>query len=206
MIVKSIHCLTPHWPRKFLNYEKWGLANLIQKHFGLTLEKRYQKHDWSRRPLYWEHIDYARMDTHYLLALHEIMQIQLKRKGLLEACIEESLCLTQREWNGRRFDGEDFLPVKKVHTLSKESLKVLRTLYEARDEWAQKRDVPVFHYATDGVLFGVAQNLPDDRQSLKGSVQTKYIGIVSKKSEELLRLVEKVKPTLDHYPKCVTHT
>ena len=66
---------------QFLNYEKWGFTNLIQKHFGFSLEKRYQKHDWSRRPLYWEHIDYARMDTHYLLALHEIMQIQLERKG-----------------------------------------------------------------------------------------------------------------------------
>ena len=53
--------------------------------------------------------------------------------------------------------------VSKAHTLSKVSLKVLRVLYEARDDWAQKRDVPVFHYATDGVLFGVAQNLPNDR-------------------------------------------
>lgn len=178
---------------QFLNYEKWGLANLIHKHFGLTLEKRYQKHDWSRRPLYWEHIDYARMDTHYLLALHEIMMIQLERKSLLEACIEESVCLTQREWNGRRFDGEDFMRMKKVHTLSSESLKVLRTLYEARDEWAEKRDVPVFHYATDGVLFGIAQNLPTDHQSLQESVQAKYAGLVAKKSEEFLRLVEQGK-------------
>lgn len=175
---------------QFLNYEKWGLANLIEKHFGFALEKRYQKHDWSRRPLYWEHIDYARMDTHYLLALHEIMRLQLERKGLFDACIEESTCLTKREWNGRRFDGEDFLRIKKVHTLSKVSLKVLRVLYEARDEWSQKRDVPVFHYATDGVLFGIAQNLPNDRKSLQESVQSKYVGVVSKKSAELLRLVK----------------
>ena len=65
--------------------------------------------------MYWEHIDYARMDTHYLLALHEIMQLQLERKGLFDACVEESICLTKREWNGRRFDGEDFLRIKK-HT------------------------------------------------------------------------------------------
>ena len=174
---------------QFLNYEKWGLANLIQRHFGFVLEKRYQKHDWSRRPLYWEHIDYARMDTHYLLALYEILELQLKRKNLLDACLEESTCLTQREWNGRQFDGEDFLRVKKTHTLSKQSLKVLRTLYEARDEWAKKRDVPVFHYATDAVLFGVAQNLPEDRSSLIEAVHSKYAGLVSKKSAELLKLV-----------------
>ena len=174
---------------QFLNYEKWGLAYLIQKHFGFVLEKRYQKHDWSRRPLYWEHIDYARMDTHYLLALHEILKRQLERKGLLDACTEESTCLTQREWNGRQFDEGDFLRVKKVHTLSKESLKVLRTLYEARDAWAQKRDVPVFHYATDAVLFGVAYNLPEDRTSLIEAVHSKYAGLVSKKSADLLKLV-----------------
>lgn len=178
---------------QFLNYEKWGLANLIQRHFGFVLEKRYQKHDWSRRPLYWEHIDYARMDTHYLLALYEILKLQLERKDLLDACLEESTCLTQREWNGRQFDGEDFLRVKKAHTLSKESLKVLRTLYETRDGWAKRRDVPVFHYATDAVLFGVAQNLPEDRSSLIDAVHSKYAGLVSKKSAELLKLVEEGK-------------
>ena len=39
---------------QFLDYEKFGLAHLIERHFGLILEKKYQKHDWSRRPLYQE--------------------------------------------------------------------------------------------------------------------------------------------------------
>ena len=83
------------------------------------------------------------MDTHYLLALYEIMQLQLDGKVYSDACVEESICLTKREWNGRRFDGEDFLRIKKAHTLSKVSLRVLRVLYEARDDLG-KQDVPFF--------------------------------------------------------------
>ncbi len=175
---------------QFLNYDKFGLANLIERHFGFQLEKRYQKHDWSRRPLRWEHIDYARMDTHYLLALHEIMTLQLKRVGLFDACMEESTCLTRREWNGRQFDDLDFLRVKKATALSKDSKKALRALYEARDVWAENRDVPVFHFATDGVLFSIAKQLPTDKESLIESVNPKYKGLVLKKQNQLLGLVK----------------
>ena len=55
---------------RFLRYDGLGLAALIQRHFGFTLDKKYQKHDWGRRPLLQEHLDYARGDTHWLLALY----------------------------------------------------------------------------------------------------------------------------------------
>ncbi len=176
---------------QFLNYEKFGLADLIQKHFGVRLEKRYQKHDWSRRPLYWEHIDYARMDTHYLLAIHEIMELQLKKLGLLEACLEESTCLTQRDWNGRLFDGLDYTRVKKAYALSEASLKVLRLLFETRDAWAEQRDVPVFHYAPDAVLTALAKDLPTTKAEVLNAVHDKHRGVVSKKWKELVDLVQK---------------
>ena len=176
---------------QFLDYDRFGLANLIEKHFGFKIEKKYQKHDWSRRPLYWEHIDYARMDTHYLLAMHEIMSFQLERLGLLDACMEESTCLTYREWNGRQFDELDFLRVKKANSLGKDSQKVLRMLYETRDAWSKGRDVPVFHYATDAVLWAVAKSLPADRAALLDAVPNKYRGVASRKSSEFLTLVEK---------------
>ena len=37
-----------------------GLADLIDRYFGITIDKQYQRHDWARRPLQDEHIQYAR--------------------------------------------------------------------------------------------------------------------------------------------------
>ena len=73
---------------QFLDYEKFGLAHLIERHFGLVLEKKYQKHDWSKRPLYQEHIDYARSDTHFLLSLQELLQRQLVARVFLELLLK----------------------------------------------------------------------------------------------------------------------
>ena len=33
------------------------------------MNKKYQRADWKRRPLTPEQLDYARLDTHYLVAL-----------------------------------------------------------------------------------------------------------------------------------------
>jgi ribonuclease D len=175
---------------QFLNYPKIGLANLIERHFGLVLEKQYQKHDWSRRPLWDEHIQYARSDTHFLLSLYEILCLQLQRKGLLEAALEESEYLTQREWNGRLYDGLDFLRIKKANQLSKTGLRVLRVLFDKRDELAEQRDSPVFHLAADAALWAIANTCPETGLELEACVPSKYKGTVKRHKSVWLSCIE----------------
>ena len=66
---------------QLLGFERIGLADLIGRFFGHEIDKQYQRHDWSRRPLLPEHIEYARGDTHFLLALREIMERKLTHAG-----------------------------------------------------------------------------------------------------------------------------
>ena len=54
-----------------LGWPQVGLAAILETHFGVTMNKRFQRADWKRRPLTPEQLDYARLDTHYLLALRE---------------------------------------------------------------------------------------------------------------------------------------
>src|SRR4029077_7909366 len=54
-----------------LGWPQVGLADILATHFGVTMNKKYQRADWKRRPLTPEQLDYARLDTHYLLALRE---------------------------------------------------------------------------------------------------------------------------------------
>lgn len=175
---------------QFLNYSKIGLANLIEKHFGLVLEKQYQKHDWSRRPLLEEHISYARSDTHFLLSLYEILTRSLTKVDLLAAALEESAYLTEREWNGRQYDGLDFMRVKKAHHLSSDGLRVLRALFNKRDDLAEQRDSPVFHYAPDGAIWAIANACPETGLELEACVPSKYKGLVKRHKSVWLACVQ----------------
>ena len=67
---------------QFLGLPKIGLADLIGRYFGHALDKKYQRHDWARRPLEPEHLDYARGDTHWLLALREVMSRRWSRRSV----------------------------------------------------------------------------------------------------------------------------
>ena len=70
---------------QFLGFDKVGLADLIRRFFGHTIDKKHQWHDWSKRPLFEEHLT-----THTLaLAIRELLLIHLRRSGRLEAVEEE---------------------------------------------------------------------------------------------------------------------
>jgi ribonuclease D len=53
---------------QFLNEPGIGLAALLEKHFGVKLDKKFQRADWSARPLSNEMLAYAATDTHHLPA------------------------------------------------------------------------------------------------------------------------------------------
>ena len=67
---------------EMLQLEETNLKYVLDYYCGIQLNKRYQKSDWSRRPLSTEQLYYAQMDTHYLLYLHDIMRNELIDDGL----------------------------------------------------------------------------------------------------------------------------
>src|SRR5690349_333581 len=59
-----------------------GLGNMLEEFFGIQVDKRYQRADWSIRPIPMEQLRYAQQDTHYLPALHDILVTQLTEGAL----------------------------------------------------------------------------------------------------------------------------
>jgi len=141
---------------RFLRYPGLGLAALIAKYFGYTIDKKYQKHNWSKRPLMQEHLDYARGDTHWLLALYDIMKMQLKGISLLDAALEESQLLTQKEWNGKGSHPHPYMRLKGFRALSLEEKKRVRAIWEYREVIAEKRDVPSFRVFSNHSIISLA--------------------------------------------------
>lgn len=151
---------------QLLGMERIGLADLIERFFGIGLDKVYQRHNWRLRPLEPEHVDYARGDTHFLLALHEIMVPRLRRMGRLRHLREECRILQRRQWTQREFDPEGWQDIKKATDLDDAGMRVLRRLYLYRDKQARKLDRPVYKVIPDAVLIDLARRRPETDDEL----------------------------------------
>lgn len=146
---------------QFLGFPNFGLADLIERFFGIELDKRLQRHDWASRPLLPEHLDYARGDTHWLLALREILCYKLEKGGRLDHVLEECRLIESREWSGRVADPTvDFLRLRGSNTLDPAGLRVLRRVFVYRDEQARQLDRPAFKVIPDDRLLDLATQRP----------------------------------------------
>ena len=64
---------------RILGRNEIGLGSMLEAELGVTLDKRYQRANWGQRPLPEHLIDYARLDTHYLIPLRDRLQAELER-------------------------------------------------------------------------------------------------------------------------------
>ena len=69
---------------RFLGYEATSLEAVLARHFGVALDKKFQKKDWSVRPLPDEMITYAADDVRYLVMLYEELKTALEKKGRMK--------------------------------------------------------------------------------------------------------------------------
>src|SRR3954465_1220524 len=66
---------------QLIGLKAFGLAALLEKYFGVKLDKKHQRADWSMRPLTEGMLDYAAQDTRYLLDLRDRLKDELERLG-----------------------------------------------------------------------------------------------------------------------------
>jgi ribonuclease D len=155
---------------QLVGFARVGLADLIDRTFGIELDKKFQRHDWSLRPLHDEHLEYARGDSHWLPALRDILTLSLDRVGRRRHLDEECKLLEERTWLGRTFDPEGWSDLKGAGELSDDRKRVLRALYIYRDQAARDLDRPTFKVIPDSDLVDIAMRLPRDRDALDKSL------------------------------------
>ena len=69
---------------RLTGHEKFGLADLVQKHLGVELEKGSQKANWAKRPLTERMVEYALNDVRYLEPLSQRLRVLLDKMGRLK--------------------------------------------------------------------------------------------------------------------------
>ncbi|MCO4770530.1 MAG: HRDC domain-containing protein [Deltaproteobacteria bacterium] len=169
-------------------HERFGLSDLVKRYFGDVLQKKYQRHDWSRRPLLTEHLEYARLDSHYLPRLREILLEQAEAGDRVEMLEEEFELLEKREWTGRPFNPDDCLKVKGSNKLDEEQKRVLRALFVARDAIAKRKDRPAFKVWGNDALLKLARAMPTSRDELTEGLGPKN-HIVRRYADDVLRAI-----------------
>lgn len=150
---------------RFLGYAETGLNAMIRQQFGIELEKKFQKKDWSQRPLPDEMIIYAGDDVRYLIALYKRLKQALEAKGRLEWAMEEFEYIA----SVRSEPGEArplFLRCKGAGRLDPKNLAVLEALLEMRLEKARQKDRPPFKIMGTQALLELAQARPGSMKKL----------------------------------------
>jgi ribonuclease D len=150
---------------QFLGEEKFGLADVLRKYFGVELDKQYQRADWSIRPLSAGMIRYAAEDTCHLHGLVAELERQLIEKGRLEWVQEEFSLLEKARFTVH--NGPEFLRFKGAGSLEPRQLAVLENLLVWRDGEAQRRDVPPYKILGNKSLLDLAKLKPAGRTALQ---------------------------------------
>jgi ribonuclease D len=151
---------------RFLGFSETGLEAVLKKKFAITLDKKFQRKDWSRRPLAGEMIAYAAEDARYLLPLAQELTAELKDKRRLSWVHEECEILSNVRPNTN--DTQPlYVNFKGAGKLDQRSLAILEALLQCRRKIARHKDRPLFRIIGSRCLLNLAATKPTDLKQLE---------------------------------------
>lgn len=174
---------------QLLGIRAFGLAALLERYFGVKLDKKHQRADWSMRPLAPDMLEYAAQDTMHLLALRDRLAEDLRRVGRWEWAREEFQLIEQTRWEDDD-QSNAFLRIKGARDLNRRELAVLRELVNWRNEVARRADRATFRVVGNEPLLELARLKPTTREAL-ASVKGMPRGLVERASADILGAIKR---------------
>jgi len=171
---------------RLLGLTEFGLAALLKARFGIELNKKYQKADWSRRPLSVEMCAYAAADTSDLLPLYDQLRNELIQKERLSWLEEECRLVCQARVAEK--EGPLFLSFKGAGKLKGRNLAILEYLLQFRDQQAKELDRPAFKVISGETLLEIAEKRPRNHGELS-SIKGMTPGQVHRYGDSLLAAI-----------------
>lgn len=165
-----------------------GLGALLQKYFDLSPDKRFQRADWSARPLTDAMLDYAAGDTSQLHELRVILRDKLIELGRLDWATEEFVMTEGIRSAAAPAEGEGFFRLKGAKALDRRAMAILRELYQWREATAAALDRAAFRVMGNEVLFALAGK-PVTTVAELAAVRGVGRDIVGRKGEEVVSAI-----------------
>lgn len=151
---------------QLLGYEAYGLAALLERHFNVKVNKAHQRADWAMRPLPPDMLEYAAMDTRFLVPLAAKLREELVALGRWEWAVEEFGRLEAIRFRDASEDEEPWRKIKNISGLDRRGLAVLRDLHRWRDALARKADRPPFKIIGNDAMVDIAREKPESAEAL----------------------------------------
>jgi ribonuclease D len=151
---------------RFLGFRETGLEAVLKNLFAVALDKKYQRKDWSRRPLPRQMLDYAVSDARYLPPLAERLTAELQEKGRL-AWVDEECRILSKVRPGLTDGTPLFMSCKGAGRLEPRSLAVLEELLALRRRVAREKDRPMFKVFNAESLLALADAKPSTTAELE---------------------------------------
>jgi ribonuclease D len=153
-----------------LGWPHVGLAAILDTHFGVKMTKKYQRADWKRRPLTPEQLDYARLDTHYLVRLRDKQIQALTESGRRREADEEFARLARPRGDSDKAgpDQTTFWRVNGARDLTPAQAAVLQALFAYREQQAERMDRPPFKVMGEATLMELVRRAPRHAEDLRG--------------------------------------
>ena len=143
-----------------------GLAAVLEKEFGLSVDKRYQRANWGARPLGAPLLAYARLDTFYLIDLRRCLKVALEQMNRLALAEEDFRRLCDLSAAPSDPDASTWLRVAAGQDLTAQQAAVLDELCRYRDHRARTADLPAFKVLGNRMLVSIATTCPRTPQDL----------------------------------------
>jgi ribonuclease D len=177
---------------RILGREAFGLGAILEAEFGVQLDKRFQRANWGQRPLPPPLLAYARLDTHYLIALRDRLKAELHAQNLWPLAHEDFIRSTAVNGNGRSPEDRsvDCWRVSGSYDLEPQNAAVLLELCRYRDRVARSQNRPLFKVLSDQTLLEIANALPQSLEQLS-QVQGMTRGQIERHGRELLDAVQR---------------
>ncbi len=150
---------------QLLGEDRIGLADLLRKYFSVELDKKFQRADWSQRPLPAEMVRYAAEDTSHLHRLVEIFEKRLNDQERISWATEEFALMEEVQFT--ETEGPICLRFKGAGTLSRRELGVLEKVMQWREKEGKRLDRPVYKVLGNKSIMAIAQRIPRDKAHLR---------------------------------------
>ncbi|MGY1822172.1 HRDC domain-containing protein [Geodermatophilus sp. SYSU D00079] len=158
-----------------------GLGAVVESLLGYSLQKGHSAADWSTRPLPEEWLVYAALDVEVLVDLRDALAAILEEQGKTEWARQEFEAILAAGPPAPKAD--PWRRTSGVHGLrNRRQLGMLRSLWQARDDLARRRDVAPGRVLPDAAMVSAVQADPRSEAALlelpvfRGRANRKLVG------------------------------
>lgn len=150
---------------RIAGFPRVGLGAVVEQLLGITLAKAHSAADWSTRPLPQSWLVYASLDVELLPDLRDALAATLDEAGKTQIAQQEFNAVLHRAPKPPK--AEPWRRLSGMHALrGQRALAIARSLWEARDAFAQETDIAPGRTIPDAAIVAAAAAAPETRKDL----------------------------------------